>query len=86
MRKILLLTAFTALAACGQSIDAVNKGVTPAKLQADTATYFRTSKTNVAIGKMKPSMLGMAYQARVNRVLYNCNQFRAAITCERANY
>lgn len=86
MRKFLLLTVFTALAACGQASDAVNKGVTPAKLQADTAAYFRTSKSNVTIGKMQKSMVGMAYQARVGRTLYNCNQFKAAINCERALY
>ena len=86
MSRLLLVLSFTALAACGQATDAVNKGVTPTKLQADTAAYFRTSKSNVTIGKMQPSMLGMAYQARVGRTLYNCNQFKAAINCERVLY
>lgn len=84
MIRILLVLSFVTLAACGQATDAVNKGVTPTKLQADTAAYFRTSKNNVVIAKMRPSILGMAYQARVGRVLYNCNQFKAAINCERA--
>ena len=86
MSRILLVLFLATLTACGQATDAINKGVTPAKLQADTAAYFRTSKSNVAIGNMKPSMVGMAYQARVGRVLYNCNQFKAAINCERAHY
>lgn len=86
MPRLLLVLSFAALTACGQASDAINKGVTPAKLQSDTATYFKTSPRNVKIGKMQQSMLGTAYQARVGRVLYNCNQFKAAINCERARY
>lgn len=86
MPRLLLVLSFAALTACGQATDAINKGVTPAKLQADTASYFKTSPRNVSIGKMRASMVGTAYQARVGRVLYNCNQFKAAISCERALY
>ena len=84
MRTLLFLSLFF-LAACGSATEAVNKGVTPAKLQADTARYFQTSTGNVRIGKMQQNMLGTAYQARVGRAHYNCNQFRAAITCERVH-
>ena len=86
MPRLLLVLSFVALTACGQATEAVNKSVTPAKLQSDTASYFQTSARNVSIGKMRKSMVGTAYQARVGRVLYNCNQFKAAITCERARY
>lgn len=85
MKRLPLLLAFTLLAACGSATEAVNKGVTPAKLQSETARYFQTSTKNVRIGKMHQTMLGTSYQARVGRALYNCNQFRAAITCERVH-
>lgn len=86
MPRLLLILSFVGLTACGQATEAINKGVTPAKLQADTASYFQTSSRNVVIGKMRASMVGTAYQARVGQVLYNCNQFQAAISCERAQY
>jgi hypothetical protein len=82
MPRLLIVLAFAALSACAPATEKVNEGVTPAKLQADTATYFRTSAGNVRVGKMTKGVLGTSYQARVGRTLYNCKQFRAAITCE----
>lgn len=86
MPRLLAVLSLAALAACSQSIEAVNKGVTPAKLQADTARYFDTSPRNVQISKVQKSMVGTSYHARVGRALYTCNQFKAAITCDRAHY
>ncbi|MBT8418541.1 MAG: hypothetical protein KJO42_13970 [Silicimonas sp.] len=84
MPRLLLVLPFTLLTACGSATDAVNKGVTPAKIQADTARYFSTSTKNVQVGNIQQTMLGTSYQARVSRVLYNCSQFRSAVSCDRA--
>ena len=82
MPRLLFVLAFAALSACAQATEKVNEGVTPAKLQSDTAAYFRTSTGNVKVGKLTQGVLGTSYQARVGRTLYYCKQFRAAITCE----
>ena len=84
MRKFLVILPLAALTACGSATEAVNKGVTPAKILADTARYFSTSTRNVRVANIRQTMLGTTYQARVGRTLYNCNQFRAAVSCDRA--
>lgn len=84
MQKALLALPLILLTACGSATDAMNKGVTPAKLRTDTATYFRTSEHNVAVGEIRQTMLGTSYKARIGKVVYDCNHFRAAVSCERA--
>jgi hypothetical protein len=84
MSRLALAIALLALSACAEATQKVNEGVTPAKLQTDTASYFRTSVRNVRVGKMHQGMLGTSYQARVGKTLYNCKQFKAALTCELA--
>ena len=86
MPKIPVLLLVVGLTACAQATDSVNKGVTPAKLQADTASYFRTSPANVKISNMNQNVLGTSYRAHVKGHLYLCKTFKAAISCERAHY
>lgn len=82
--KTLLSAGFLALAACAQTTETVNSDVTPAKLQRDTAVYFNTSPSRVAIGNVKKGVLGTAYQARVAGRVFDCHYFRSSVTCERA--
>lgn len=84
MRYLPILLSIAALSACASTTEAVNKNVTPAKIQADTARYFSTSPRNVTISNVRQTMLGTNYRARVGRTNYTCSQFRSAVSCDRA--
>ena len=84
MKKSVVLAAVLALSACADATKAVNSDASPARLQAETAAYFATSKRNVRVGNFKQSMLGTAYQARVAGRLFDCNYFRGTVRCNRA--
>lgn len=84
MKPAILIAGLLLVSACAQATDTVNSDATPAKLQKDTATYFNTSPSRVAVGNMRQGVLGTAYQARVAGRLYDCHYFRASVTCERA--
>jgi len=84
LKPSLLLAGLLVLAACAKTTETVNSDVTLAKLQQDTATYFNTSPSRVAIGNMRQGVLGTAYQARVAGRVFDCHYFRSSVTCERA--
>lgn len=83
MRKLPLILSGLALSACAQATDAINSDATPAKLRAETASYFSTSAYNVSVGNLNPGLLGTAYQARVSGRLYDCRYFKTAVTCSK---
>ena len=85
LHKTILIAGLLALAACAKTTETVNSDVTTAKLQKDTATYFNTSPSRVAIGNIKKGVLGTAYQARVAGRVFDCHYFRSSVTCERAS-
>lgn len=79
-----MIAGLLALAACAKTTETVNSDVTYSKLQQDTASYFNTSPSRVAIGNMRRGVLGTAYQARVSGRVFDCHYFRSSVTCERA--
>ncbi|MCV6593278.1 MAG: hypothetical protein OIF48_10030 [Silicimonas sp.] len=84
MKKCAIAAGLFALSACASATEAVNSDVSRGGLQASTAAYFATSRTNVRIGNLNQSVLGTAYQSRVGGQLYDCNYFRGAVSCNRA--
>ncbi|MEO0946519.1 MAG: hypothetical protein AAFY06_17130 [Pseudomonadota bacterium] len=85
--RILLCTASLALlTACGNSdvTDTLHGDATPQNISAQTATYFETSRSNVAIGNLKPGVFGTAYKAKVAGTLFDCHYFKQTVSCNRA--
>ncbi len=84
MRNTLLLTSVLLLAACGEVTEKVNSDASPTALATETAKYFGTSRSRVAIGNMKPGVWGTAYKAKVSGTVYDCHYFKKSVTCSRA--
>ena len=84
MRHTLLFASVLLLAACGEVTDTVNSDATPSALATETAKYFETSRSRVAIGNMKPGVWGTAYKAKVAGTVYDCHYFKKSVTCSRA--
>ena len=82
--RALLLSSALFLSACGQVTDTVNSDATPAALAAETAKYFETSRSRVAVGNLKPGVLGTAYNAKVAGTMYDCHYFKKTVSCNRA--
>ena len=86
MRIFLCTASFALLTACsdGSVTDTLHADATPQNLSVETAKYFNTSRSRVAIGNLKPSVFGTAYKARVSGRIYDCHYFKKAVSCNRA--
>ncbi len=86
MRVPMLLLTCTILTACsgGSVSDTLHADATPENLTTETARYFETSRSRVAIGNLKPGVLGTAYKARVAGTMYDCHYFKKTVTCDRS--
>ena len=84
MRALIPLVSLLVLGACGSATDAINSDVDVAKLQARTASYFRTPSQNVSISKFRQTVLGTEYQAQVSGRAFNCHYFQSSVSCEGA--
>ena len=86
MRTALLIASFSLLTACsgGSVTDTIHSDATPENISAETAKYFDTRRSRVAIGALKPGVLGTAYKAKVAGRLYDCHYFKKTVTCSRA--
>lgn len=86
MRTALILASLTFLSACGGGTvsGTLHADATPQNLTTETAKYFETSRKRVAIGNLKPGVLGTAYKAKVAGRMYDCHYFKKTVTCSRA--
>ena len=86
MRKILFAALLPLLAACsgGSVTDTLHADATPQNLTIETAKYFETSRSRVAVGNLKPGILGTSYKARVAGTMYDCHYVKKAVSCDRA--
>lgn len=86
MRSLICGLGLVALTACSSAEvgDTLHADATPENLSIQTASYFETSRSRVAIGNLQPGMFGTSYYAKVAGRAYDCHYFKKTVSCSRA--